>query len=87
MVARTRTVIKSDEGFMHRWEVGEVEVSHDDTVTLSEHDSGQNLLNQLVIAKNGGATVVAAIANNVLTIDPGEGTNVDCFYFVYGYKA
>jgi hypothetical protein len=78
-------MLKYQEGFVWRWEVGEVEVSNGDTITLDNFDSAQNLTDVYLTKKNGGSEMTGTISNNVYTIT-GAGTNVDCFYWAYGYK-
>jgi hypothetical protein len=87
MVDRTETEIKSKEGFVYRWEIGEVEVSNADTFTLGNFSSSDNLLSVYVTKKDGGLEMTCTFAaNNVVTIT-GAGTNIDCFYWAYGYPA
>jgi hypothetical protein len=51
LVDRTEEEIKSDEGFVWRWEFGEVEVSNGDTVTFGDFDSAQALTDVYLIKK------------------------------------
>jgi hypothetical protein len=86
LVDRTESELKSDEGFVWRWEVGEVEVSNGDTITFGDFDSAQALTDCYLTKKNGGSEMTGTIALNVYTVT-GAGTNIDCFYWVYGYKS
>jgi len=79
---------KFKRGIYFAAEFGEVEVSNGDTVTFSNFDSSKNLLEAYFIKKSDGSemTCTHAGGDNVATIS-GAGSNVDCIYLVYGYKA
>jgi len=77
---------KFKKGIYFAAEFGEVEVSNADTITFSNFDSAQNLLNKYLMKKSDGTEMTGSISNNVVTIS-GSGTNIDCVYMVYGYKA
>lgn len=86
MVDRIETIWKGKNGIYHRAEFGEVEISLNDTVTFENFDSSKGLLNVSLWKKSDGTAMTATIALNVATIT-GSGTNIDCVYMVYGYKA
>lgn len=86
MVDRSYTVWKTKTGILHRAEFGEVEVSQNDTVTFSGFDSSEDLLNAVFIKKSDGTQLTCTIDKNVATVTS-AGTNMDCVYMVYGYKA
>jgi len=87
MVDRPETIWKGKNGILHRAEFGEVEVSQNDIVTFDNFDSSKALLNAVFWKKTDGTEVTSTIALNVATIDDGVGTNIDCIYMVWGYKA
>jgi hypothetical protein len=89
MVARTRTVYKrfpSGRSIEKIAEFGEVEVTQADTVQFTGFHASKNLLNVVLWNKTDGSAVTATIALNVATVT-GAGTNLDCLFMVYGYKA
>ena len=88
MVDRPRTVWKTKIGIYVTAEFGEVEVSNADTVTFSSLDSSQNPLRVAFFKKSDGNEMTCTFAggDNVADIT-GAGTNIDCIYVVYGYKA
>lgn len=87
MVSRTADLKKMDTGWLRRWAVYEVEVTQNDTSTLSEFDSSNNLEQVLVVKMEDGAEMTNThAANNVVTFT-GAGTNVDCIMFALGLKA
>ena len=86
MTSRSPTPYQSKNGILHRREWGEVQVSTNDTITLSGFVDNQNLLHATVIKKDGGAELTNTVANNVVTVT-GTATNADCIYLAYGYKA
>jgi len=86
MVDRAETVWKYKKGLYHRAEFGEVQLSQNDTVTLDGFKSSAALLKALFFKKADGTEMTNTIALNVCTIT-GAGSNVDCIYVIYGYKA
>lgn len=87
MADRAETMWKFKKGILFAAEFGEVEVSNGDTVTFGNFDSAQNLLEAYFIKKTDGSEMTCThAANNVATIT-GAGSNIDCIYLVYGYKA
>jgi len=86
MVARTPTTIKSSEGFVHRWEVFEAEVSLNDTITFPDFLDSTVLLQGMIHRKDTGATITSTLALNVLTVT-GAATNAKVFGYLYGVKA
>ena len=88
MVERTPTVWKIKIGIEKASEYGEVEVSNGDTVTIGSLDSGQNPLRVAFFKKSDGNEMTCTYAggDNVADIT-GAGTNIDCIYVAWGYKA
>jgi hypothetical protein len=88
MVDRNETVLKGKNGIEKRYEFGEVQVSNADTVTLDSFKATVNLLNMYLMKKSDGSemTNTHAAGTNVVTI-AGAGTDVDCIYMAWGYKA
>jgi hypothetical protein len=86
MVNRAETLWKAKNGILHRVEFGEVEVSQSDTVTFENFDSSKALMNVVFWKKTDGTAMTSTIALNVATVT-GSGTNIDCVYMAYGYKA
>lgn len=86
MADRSRTVWKKKTGLVFCAEWGEVEVSLDDTVTFDSMKSTEDLLNVVFWKQSDGAEMTSTKSYNVATIT-GSGTNIDCVYMVYGYKA
>ena len=86
MVDRSETVWKAKNGLLFRVEFGEVEVSQDDTITFDNFDTSKALLGAVFLKKTDGTEMTCTKALNVATIT-GSGTNIDCVYMIYGYKA
>jgi len=88
MVSRNPTIWKLIRGKIDKSaEFGEIEVSQNDTATYGNFDSSQNLLEAYFIKKSDGSEMTCThAALNVVTFT-GAGTNVDCIYMVFGYKA
>jgi len=86
MVARTASQLKSDEIEVGAWVVYEVEVSTNDTITLSDFISSQALDQALLIKKSDRTSITRTIANNVITVTQVGITNVDCLLFVAGVE-
>lgn len=86
MVARTPHPFKSKSDIEKRYEFGEVEVSLNDTVTFGSFDSSVALLTGKLYKKSDGSEMTTTTALNVLTVT-GAGTNIDCLYIAWGYKA
>lgn len=87
MVSRNPTPFKIKRGIEKTIEHGEIEVSQNDTATFGNFDDTENLLEAYFIKKADGSEMTCThAAANVVTFT-GAGTNVTCFYIVYGYKA
>jgi len=86
MTSRAATTWKFKKGILFAVEFGEVEISQNDTVTFGNFDSSKALLNVVFWKKTDGTAMTSTIALNVATVT-GSGTNQDCVYMVYGYKA
>jgi hypothetical protein len=87
LVSRNPTVWKHKKGLLYSAEFGEIELSNGDTVTFSNFDSSENLLEAYFIKKTDGLEMTCThAAANVVTVT-GAGTNIDCLYIVYGAKA
>ena len=87
MVDRNETVLKGKNGLWDRIELGEVEVSSGDTITLDGFDSARNLLEARVFEKVTGADVTCTHATVQKITITGAGTDLACYYVAYGYKA
>jgi hypothetical protein len=87
MADRNEKAIKGKDGIYVRVELGEVTVSNADTVTFDKFSDSDNLWEAYFIKKSDGSEMTCThAANNVATIS-GAGTNIECFYLVYGVKA
>lgn len=86
MVDRSETVWKYKKGILHRAEFGEVQVSLNDTVTLDGFSSASALMAAKLFKKTDGTEMTSTVALNVITVT-GAGTNIECIYMAYGYKA
>ncbi len=75
-------------GIYESVEFGEVTVSQNDTVTLSNHYATANPYSVTLIKQTDGSamTCTYAAGTNVVTVT-GAGTNVACIYMAYGRKA
>jgi len=87
MVDRAESGLKGKDVKYYYWKVYEVEVSQNDTVTLDEFSTTENL-KVAVINQNGTGAVVTCTyaANNVVTVT-GAGTNMACTLYAFGRKA
>jgi len=88
MVDRPRTVWKLKSGIYEAAEWGEVEISKDDTVTISSLKSTANPYNAVFWKMSNGTEITNTHAanTNVCTIT-GTATNEKCIYMAYGIKA
>ena len=86
MVARNPHPFKHKSDIEKRYEFGEVEVSLNDTVTFGSFDNSVALLTGKLYKKSDGTEMTTTNALNVLTVT-GAGTNIDCLYIAWGYKA
>ncbi len=86
MVDRAESIWKYKKGIEKRAEFGEVQISQNDTVTFDSFKSSVALLKAVFVKKSDGSEMTNTISNNQCTIT-GAGTNVDCVYMVFGYKA
>jgi hypothetical protein len=87
MTDRNRRVLKGKTDIEKRYELGEVTISHDDTVTFSQHSSTEDLLEAYFIKKTTGAEMTCDHdAANIVTIT-GTGTDIPCLYLAWGFKA
>jgi len=86
LVARTPTSLKSDDVEIGFWEVLEVEVSQNDTVTLSSFKNSATLDQTLVVKKSDRTAMTHTVSNNVITITD-TGTNIDVIVFACGVSA
>ncbi len=87
MGARDATSLRGADIEVGIWNVYEVQVSFNDTITLAEFDTGQNLSQCLLFKKSDRSTVTQVNALNVITVTQAGLTNVDCLLFVAGASA
>lgn len=87
MVNRIESHLKGYEIEVGRWDVYEAEVSTDDTITLEDYSSTQNLDQHIVIKKSDRSTVANTVAYNVITITQQGLTNVKILIFAAGIGA
>lgn len=86
MVARTATQVRGDEIEVGRWDTYEVEVSLNDTVTLSDYSSAVDLTQHVLFKKSDRSSIAHTVALNVVTVI-GAATNEPCLLFVAGVSA
>jgi len=87
MVDRSEELKKLKKGLYYAWAVYHVEVSLNDTITLSEFDSSKNINEAWLVRFDTGAEVTCThAALNVITVT-GAATNLDCVLFVFGVKS
>ena len=68
------------------WTVVEVEMSQNDTVTLSDFSASTAILIDTLVRKDTGVELTSSIANNVITMTS-AGTNLKVVIFAFGVKA
>jgi len=85
MASRTYTVVKQQDIVYLQNITLDAEVSQNDTITVAEFDSSQELKSLLVVNKSSGAEITATSSLNVITIT-GSCTNADVRIFVVGVK-
>jgi hypothetical protein len=88
MASRSYTPYKIKRGVEKTYVLGETIISNADTVTFGELKSDSNPLGVYIMKKSDGTemTQTHAAGTNVVTIT-GAGTNVDCLFLVWGYRA
>ncbi len=86
MVDRTEYELKGDTIEVGIWKVYEVQVSLNDTITLSEFSATQDLDQRLLFKKSDRSAITTTVANNVITVT-GAATNVDCILVAAGVSA
>jgi hypothetical protein len=86
MVDRSYTTRKHDEVEYFLWTVVEVEMSQNDTVTLSDFSASTAILIDTLVRKDTGVELTSSIANNVITMTS-AGTNLKVVIFAFGVKA
>ena len=86
MVARTPSQVRGDDIEVGRWDVYEVEVSLNDTVTAPDYSSAVALDQALLIKKSDRSTITTTKALNVVTVT-GASLNEPCLLFVAGVAA
>jgi len=87
MVSRDALNLRGSDIDVGRWDVYDVQVSTNDTINLSEYDTGQNLSQVRLFKKSDRSTVTTTDALNVITVFQVGLTNVDCLLFVAGVGA
>jgi len=87
MVDRAEAGLKGKDVEYYHWHVYEVEVSQNDTVTLPEFSTTENLKVAVINKKSDGSAVTCTYAaNNVVTVT-GAGTDMACVLYAFGRKA
>ncbi len=86
MVNRTYQTNKSKDIEYYRWIEADVEMSHDDTVTLAEFASNTALKVVTLVNKADLSELTATIANNQVTCTS-AGINMRCVLFAAGIRA
>jgi len=86
MVDRTETLKKLKDVKYYAWAVYTVQVSLNDTVTLSDFADDSALKKAVLMKESDGSEVTCSVANNVVTVT-GSGTNMNCVLFAFGIKA
>ena len=87
MVARTPTSLKGADIQVGYWDVNEVQMSTNDTVTLPDYSASAGLVSVMVVKKSDMTTVTASYLNNVVTLTQAGLTNINLIIFVAGVKA
>ena len=87
MVDRSESLKKIGDVKHYAWAVYEVEVSQNDTVTLGDYVTTENLKKAVVMRKDTGAEVTCTHANNNVVTVTGAGTNLQCVLFAFGRRA
>jgi hypothetical protein len=87
MVVRSCTILKGKNGLYTRYEFGEVTVSNADTFVLSNFSATANLWNVYMMKKSDGSEMTQTHAATYTVTITGAGTDVPCYYMVYGIKA
>jgi hypothetical protein len=88
MADRQPTTSQGKSGLEKRKEWGEITVSNADTFTPGGFKATVSPLNAVFWKKSDGSEITNthAAGTNVITVT-GAGSNVDCVYMVWGYKA
>ena len=90
MADRSYTTFKVKRGIEKTVLFGETQVTSGggDTITLGELKATASPFEVYLIKKSDGSEMACshAAGTNVVTIN-GAGTNVDCFFMAYGYRA
>lgn len=68
------------------WMEVDVEMSQNDTVTIGELSSAENIKVATLVRKTDGTELTCTIANNQVTCT-NAGTNMRCVLFLFGVKA
>ncbi len=87
MGARNAINLRGSDIEVGRWDVYDVQVSTNDTITLAEYDTGSSLSQVLLFKKSDRSTVTQTSALNVITVTQAGLTNIDCLLFVAGVSA
>ncbi len=87
MVDRAESAVSKHDVKYYYWKVYEVEVSQNDTVTLDDFTTAENLKKAVIMQKSNGSEVTCThAALNVVTVT-GSGTNMACILYAFGRKA
>jgi hypothetical protein len=86
MVDRTESMKKILDVKYYAYAVYEVQVSLNDTITLTDFDSSVALKKAVLMKMSDGTELTQSVALNVVTVT-GTATNVDCILFAFGVRA
>jgi len=86
LVDRTYQINKQANVKYYIWLEVDVEMSQNDTVTLQEFSSAENIKVATLVKKSDLSVLTNSIANNQVTCT-NAGTNMQCVLFVAGVKA
>jgi hypothetical protein len=86
MVARTPNPYTTQDSFYTRYELGEVTITVNDTVTFTSFVDDSTIWQVLFVRKSNGAAVTCTLALNVATVTQAGLLDEPCFYFAYGIK-
>ena len=86
MVDRTYQVNKQSDVKVYMWMEVDVEMSQNDTVTIQELSSAENIKVATLVRKTDATELTCTTANNQATCT-NAGTNMRCVLFLVGVKA
>jgi len=87
MVDRPESGLRGKDVKYYYWKVYEVEVSQNDTITLPEFSTTENLKFAALNRNDTGAIVTCTYADNNIVTVTGASTNLVCTLYAFGRKA